>query len=290
MHVRESLELALLLTSHRGELLTHDQKALCTGLDQYWTASKKRLDVWFRELRNFGEMQRDGSPDARRAAWRVIRGVLEEILASEVLTRVWTAQVILHEREIESQVASGIVRSILLGHSEARLRTLRLLLDSMASLQDETLALNRLRRQAESWNDLLIGHLPQDPEIQELAFDRQRAADFAQDLLEQPAMRNGGFTWQLLTTSLRGSFASLVQSSPAHAELNRQVAAGILATFEPNVFNATGVLHGRLVQRVAKITDDTQVMLDELWSLEKPTQDDSPTSAAVNFRSTRRVF
>lgn len=288
MHVRELLELAALLTSHHGELLTHDEQQLSTGLDQYWIASKQRLDIWFRELRTFRDSQ-DAPPESRRAAWRVIRGVLEEILASEVLTRVWTGCVILHEREIHSRVASGIVRSILLGHGEARLRTLKILLDEMSTHQDETLYLNRLRRRAESWTDLLIGHLPQDAEIHELAFNPQRAQDFAQDLQEQPALRQGSFTWQLLMAALQNSFPTSLRSSTPHAELNKQIAAGILATFEPGVFNATGVMHGRLVRRVSQITEETQVMLDELWSLENAAEPPADMHAAFRNKM-RRVF
>ena len=60
-------------------------------------------------------------PSTARVSAR-LRGVLEEILVSEVLTRVWTAVLCAHDACRGAEEAGPAARSVLLGHIEARHR------------------------------------------------------------------------------------------------------------------------------------------------------------------------
>ena len=63
-------------------------------------------------------------PDA--VQWPLVRGVLEEILTGEVLTRVWTAVLCLYDRQHGGNEFESLARSIMIGHLEARHRVLML--------------------------------------------------------------------------------------------------------------------------------------------------------------------
>ncbi len=179
MHARELIELAGLVSAHGPLLMEGRQQLPAECLEQYWTSSKVRLDRWTRTLREFA-----GQTDARRrrAQWPVARATLEEIFAAEVLTRVWTAVLCGYDRRRGSDDAEPLARSVLSGHVEARHRALLVLasgpgIDAAAAAQ-----LNRLRRRAERWTDLLVGQLAGAFELAEFAANPERARDFAADL------------------------------------------------------------------------------------------------------------
>ena len=91
------------------------------GVQQYWTASKCRLDRWARNLKSFAADTSQLDASAVRAQWPFVRGVLEEILTGEVLTRVWTAVLCLYDRQHGGNEFESLARSIMIGHMEARL-------------------------------------------------------------------------------------------------------------------------------------------------------------------------
>ena len=116
-------------------------------------------------------------PESRRhqAQWPQFRGVLEEILSGEMLTRVWTAVLCACDRRRHSDEAEPAARSVLIGHMEARHRVLTLLVRGPGIDAEAVLRLNRLRRRAERWTDLLIGHLAGRYAVSEFAFDPPEA-------------------------------------------------------------------------------------------------------------------
>jgi len=60
---------------------------------------------WSRSLRSFSADAQSPDPVARRAQWPYIRGVMEEVLTGEILTRVWTALACLCDRQHGAQDA-----------------------------------------------------------------------------------------------------------------------------------------------------------------------------------------
>ena len=77
--------------------------------------------------------------------------------------------------------AEPVARSVLIGHIEARHRVLTLMARTPGIDAEAAVKLNRLRRRAERWTDLLVGHLADMHGVSEFAFDPQRARDFAED-------------------------------------------------------------------------------------------------------------
>jgi hypothetical protein len=94
MHARELVQLAQIVSAQGPLLIRADRQLSASAIQQYWAASKCRFDRWYCALKTFGDDAQRLPPDARHAVWLRLRGVLEEILLAEVLTRVWTAIVV----------------------------------------------------------------------------------------------------------------------------------------------------------------------------------------------------
>ena len=105
MHASELAQLAGLVSYHGPVFLRAAVGLTAERLEHYWTASKCRLERWQRGLKAACETNR--SPrDVDR-----LPGLVEEILLSEVLTRVWSALVISVDRAGGTTEAGPLVRS-----------------------------------------------------------------------------------------------------------------------------------------------------------------------------------
>jgi hypothetical protein len=263
MHARDLMELAAIVSAH-GPVLVDAQSLSERQIEQYWTASKCRLDRWGRSLKQFVQAPPAAGTRERYARWQSIAGVCEEVLTGEVLTRVWTAVLCIYDRRRGQAELEPVARSVLIGHLEARHRVLTLMVRGPGVDAEEAVKLNHLRRRCERWGDMLVGYLSPLHDIGEFAFEAARARDFADDLHYQARLRGGRHAWPLLLASLRGAFRrSLSQESP-NADLNAQIGGAVLACFQPELFDSTGLLRSLWLHRLQAATDDAQVMIDDL--------------------------
>ncbi len=225
------------------------------------------MDRWAGGLRNF---TREAQADAgqRQTQWLAFRGVLEEILGGEMLTRVWTAVLCAYDRHHRGDEAEPAARSVLIGHMEARHRVLTLMVRGPGIDAEAALKLNRLRRRTECWTDLLVGHLAGRYAVSEFAFDPQRARDFAQDLRDRGQRRGGRHQWPLVLASLRTAFRQALSAPSPNAELNARIATGILSCFPADLFDSTGLMRSLWLMRLTNVTEDTQGMIEDLLALE----------------------
>ena len=184
MHARELVEFAALLASNGSAIIGHTSRLSDSGLEQYWTASRCRHERWARSLKTFSYELQYVKPKDMASRWAEIRYVLEEILTTEVLTRVWGAVCCTYERRRSLDEASPIVRNVMAGHLEARNRALNLMVYGHGLRVEEAVILNRMRRRNERWNDMLLGHLPNSEEVAEFAFSPKRVREFADDTRE----------------------------------------------------------------------------------------------------------
>jgi hypothetical protein len=267
MHAGELVQLAALVATH-GPCLLHGGGQLSgIGLQRYWTASKCRLDRWSRALAEYSSTAPSELP---RYRWKAIRPVVEEILLSEVLVRVWTAVLVAHDRYSGQTEAEPIARSVLTGQMEARHRALKLLMHAPGVRIADAVELNRLRRKSERWTDLLLARLAQNCTIEELAIDPERAVAFANDLQHESDQGQGEISWPILLSSLQASFEVKPRGKSPNCDLNERIAASILACFPPGLFDSTGQFRSLLMARIRYVAEDAQCLLDELWSLERP--------------------
>jgi hypothetical protein len=240
------------------------------GIQQYWVASKCRLDRWTRTLRDVTADARQLNTQALHVQWPYVRSVLEEVLTGEVLTRVWAAVLCAHDRQHGRQEAEPIARSVMIGHLEVRHRVLMLLVRGPGIDADAAMKLNLLRRRIERWTDLLVGYLLGIGDVGEFAIDSQRAKDFSQDLHYQCNTPGGRHAWPLVLSSLRAAFRQGLAAVSPNADLNLRIASAILGCFPAELFDSTGMFRSLWMVRLFSAASDMQGMIDDLISLEQP--------------------
>jgi hypothetical protein len=270
MHVRELVEVAGVVASSGAQVIRGKGPLSQPHLGQYWAACRSRLDRWNQALKRFssGEDSYQESDDGR---WVELRATLDEIFAGELLTRVWTAIVVGRERRGGSGTADPVVRSVYESHMEARRRALDLLLHAQCFGIRPLVAVNRLRRRAERWSDVLVGSLHPHDDVLEFAVDPERASDFAQDLAERQAEAGGRQAWRLLLVSLRASFASSLSASAANPDANARLTAALLGCFPGELFDSTGLVSSLWMMRLSATASDAQGLIEDLLGTANPT-------------------
>ena len=168
----------------------------------------------------------------------------------ELLTRLWTAAAAAYDAARNDQELSPVARNIFAGHLDARRRLLALLADGRVILLPEAVKLNHLRRRVERWTDMLLAHLAPLIDIEEFAFEPDRARDFAEDLDHESAHAEHRFTSQLVLVSLRASFADGLSDRSPNADLNRRIGAAILGALPRRDSDSTSLVKSLWLQRI----------------------------------------
>jgi hypothetical protein len=257
MHARDLVELAALAAQH-GHLVMSDPAPLpAPCLERYWSGSKCRLDRWGRTLKRLTEIPVEGhTADELRSSI----GVLEEIVTGDVLARVWGGVITAHDRQA-GEDAGSVARTVLLGQHEAQNRAMSLLVNSPLIDTITAQRLDRLRRRAECWSDLLVGFVSVTHDVTEFGSNAERARDFADDFRDE-----GPQARKLMFASLRASFATAFDRPSPNADLNGEIAAGVILCFQPEIFDSTGLLRPLWISRLQHATNETQCMIDALFS------------------------
>jgi hypothetical protein len=260
MHAQDLVELAAIVAAH-GELLVESRESRLTdkSLENYWSASKCRLDRWGSKLK---ELQTRKSQD--KAAPQRALVLIEEIFASEALTRVWTAAATAYDQQRDSSDATAIVTSVLNGQSEARHRALRLLADAPVVSREDAMRLTRLHRRVGRWIDLLVAYLQRHHEVSRFAIQQERCRDFAADLLRQSDQRGGRHTWRLTFSSLRQTLCRELLPHSPNADLNFKIGASILSCFDTNAFESVGALRSLWLIRLLDTSTHCEAMVRDL--------------------------
>ena len=131
MHARDLVELAALVAVHSPVLIHGAGRVPRASIEEYWIASRCRLDRWTRLLRRLADAGTQ-VPLPAPLHWTRVRPVVEEILASELLTRLWTAASAAYDRRRDDEQLAPVARNVFQGHLEARRRLLQLIADGRA--------------------------------------------------------------------------------------------------------------------------------------------------------------
>jgi hypothetical protein len=270
MHTCELAELSGLIAANGGVFVRRRGRISESSIGQYWSASKDRFEHWMRVLCAVPPPGRPGfRPATRGPVPAAATAVCEEVFASELLTRVWTVLVCQLEQEDGPTCTVPVVRNVMQAHQHARHRALKLLGDGLESRQLPWRALDKLRRRAEHWTDLLLAQLHPfgARHAEALAFDVPRMREFAQDVADLKSDPHGDRGWRLFQAALKPAFQGGARPS-ANEALNGQIAASILACFPPEFFEAIGPFRALWLERLQHTTVDALTMLDNLLATE----------------------
>lgn len=280
MHVVQLAELASVLTHHGPAILYRHASVPPEAINGYWTASRLRMDLWNQALARFNRAKVSGNHYRMRCWWQDHIGVLEEILVSEVLTRVVAALADGVDRAGSRDEFSPIAQAIHLSHLEARNRVQLAILDRRGCAVQEAVRLNKLRRMTERWIDVLIGHLSgADPALVRFGIDAQRTQSYADEsdlFLTSPGRETiAWLTRASMTDGLRRNMAK----SPSLPQANREVGDSTILMLRPDLFDSVGVLKSLWVHRIENDSNRTDQMIQDYL---RPNVDDSPTSTAFD--------
>lgn len=267
------VELTAIITAKAPQLIAGKDALSAESLAQYWSASKCRQQRWARSLKQVldtsqrkkppaGELQDDLPGIAASGA------LLEEIFASEVLTRVFAAIATLHDRRRGTSDAEPVARSVFMGHLESRRRALTVLASGLPISSRVGPAINHYRRRAERWNDLFIGCLSSHGDVAEFAFDVETAAQFADDFRGQDR-RESRIGWALIMTSLRAAARDFSSASGNH-DLHRQIAAAVLGSFGHDAFDSLGLPRSLWAARLLHTADSAHGLVEQLFAADRP--------------------
>jgi len=256
MHANQLAEIGSWVAIHSANLVFGQPPQKLSAANEYWTASKCRLQRWITALKMFDNDIAD--PSEGHDPWPAMETVVEEILLSEFLTRVWAASVLCHDKYHDSDEMHGLAHSTFVSHIEARNRAVRLLLASQGTNEEAFDRINLIRRKLERWTDLFMA-----------------VADFYSE-----RRQDAGPTVVRRQQVLMASFAADMNALSSHSAnpvFNRQIASGILACFPSNRFDSTGLPKSARMLWVEKSQNDTQMLVERLAdfeseSLEKSTR------------------
>ncbi|MFK7769030.1 MAG: hypothetical protein AB8B55_17540 [Mariniblastus sp.] len=265
MHSSQLAELASWVATHSGNLVYGEQDQPMLVASTYWTASKVRIQRWVTALKmfenDFEDVKKGHDP------WHALEIVVQEILMSEVLTRIWAAAVLNHDWYHQKDEMHGLAHSIHVSHIEAKNRAIRIMLRGQATNEEAFDRMNELRRRLERWTDLFLGQLPDGERASTFGFDRNRVKDFNREQRDST-----GPEFAMRQKVLFASFSTDLQRNrikySANPELNRDIASGILACFPSDRFDSNGLPKSSSMIWLEKSQRDTQMLVDHLVEFE----------------------
>jgi hypothetical protein len=258
MHARELAELAVFVASVGPARIAMRKPLNDASLIEYWSASRCRYDRWMRALVAGGD---DARPDViQRLA------VIEEVLASEVLTRIWTAVGCACDVALNVDEAGPILMNVWSAHLHARSRVLAFLMSGSGIGLERLSTINRTRRLCERWADLLLGQLSSYCHVGRFSHSLRRVHTFTEDARSSPDSER---MWSTLNSSLRISLRTSLVQSAANPDLNRQTACAVLAGLPGDAFDSFGLAKSVWLTRMEKTSDDAQCLVDDLLSAER---------------------
>lgn len=265
MHASRLAELGSWVAVNSGNLIYGSKEQPMLVATAYWTASKKRLNRWVTALKMFEQDFDDPTPNHQ--PWAALEIVIQEILASELLTRVWSATVLMHDAYHDADELHGLAHSIHLSHIEVKNRALRIMLKGQAQDEEAFDRLNALRRRIERWTDVFLGQLPFGEKSVQFGFDRNRVADFHREQRESlgPEFET---RQKVLTASFSTDLMAGQRPYSANPDLNHEVAAGVLACFPSDRFDSLGLPKSVKMIWLEKAHSDTQMLVNHLAELE----------------------
>ncbi|MGE3779086.1 MAG: hypothetical protein AB7F89_18010, partial [Pirellulaceae bacterium] len=260
MFAYQLAQLATLVAAQGQSIMSSRTRLPDPALDVYWTASKCRQDRWSRTLRTLAVAPATRLPYRCEESLRVkAESVLEEVLVTETLTRVWAAICQGLDRRRGRDEASPIAGSVLAGHFEARNRVLNLMVYGYGIGVEDAVELNRCRLRVERWTDMLLAFLSHSDDVTSYAFDMARVREWARIVGVGVAVEHGKPFPPLTAATLAGvPRDSRHLPTTANEDLNQRIACSILGCLPVNLFESTGTPLSALRRSLTCVVPDSQ--------------------------------
>jgi hypothetical protein len=253
MTLRQILELLTLISAHGPNLVESSFEPPAGALARYWNHSKAQSRRWKTQLDACRILLEHPASADHYLIEIQVEPVLTDILAGELIARVWGALLAAWNERAHAGLSASISSNVLASTLESRRSLLRLLVDRPGELDHPLARLDRLRRRLERWTDLLIGHLVYRYRTDEYAHDLERALDFGReqiDLLPDPMEPS---VWDLYLLCLRTSFPATPLVGGPSGEARDEVIQSILACIPSTAFMTEGPLSSVWLHRLLEV-------------------------------------
>jgi hypothetical protein len=270
MNAVDSADLAAHLALNSQFLIRKHHLISECALAEYWEASRDRQSTWWRIMSDWRRSLRSVADAIQR--FDEIKPIIDEMLISELLTRVWSAIADVHDQAFREPTYQPIARNILIAHVDVRNRVWAMLFNEL-SLPAEILKNIALqRRRVERWTDLLLAHLPNPDAVATWAIDAERMSDFRDDLVDERRALPNSAASELLIGSLQAALREDANcqggATAATSALNRRIDAALCSAVEPfrseEELNQTESVSRRMDQQA----DQCQRLLSDLLTLD----------------------
>ena len=241
MHASRLVDLAATVASQHQLLCQQKVSADFWAADQFWVLTRARLNEWARTLKNCEMLKTQGDDFDPVQFWNDTHPVIEEVLLSEICTRIWCATLTTIENLRHPGELDPIARSVFISSLEARRRALRLILFAKGLDGVTTTTVNALRMNCEIWTDHLLADLSSLQLSKQYCFDRRRLekAFFARK--SQATLRAKATRREARIVALRYMLSSRMTKPVVCGELNSEIAAVILSCLPSAAFDGSGV-------------------------------------------------
>jgi hypothetical protein len=243
-------------------------------LHDYWKCCRGRTMDWLRKLDGLISEASVTPPEHHIQLWKSAEPIIAEVFVTEILTRVWAA--ILTASDVHRKESAGgpIARHTLKGHTEARNRSLTLMANTLQVPIAKMSQVDRLRRKAERWSDLLIGHLVLNYQLEEFAFESNRSIEFGQSQMREIIAATDEPVWEFVLAGVRLAFSSVDTVVAPSDVWNRGVVRSVLGSFPADSFDGTGTFKSVRRVRIERPQNDSDKVSGAL--LQTMNVDDRP--------------
>ena len=170
---------------------------------------------------------------------RELADLAERILVGEILNRVWVTTLISWDRRYNTKCAEPIARNVMLGHMLTRHQVLSVIQKSGWVNDEQRHRIEQVNRRVQRWSDMLTSHLLHRYDLWDLAYDEDRARDFADSNLRQNINDPKSRVWNLILVGLRLAFPDRGNDTVLTTDLDREIIRAVIATFPARMLNGT---------------------------------------------------
>lgn len=251
MHCVLTADLASLLSQHGPSIIRGQRVFATSAVATYWATSRTRFELWHQTLARYRRAEESGNFQALRDWWRDHSIVMEEVLVTEILTRVVAGLVAAVESQTGDFEVGPVTHAVYLSHIEARNRVQKIMLYSKGNSVEDAVRLNRLRQAVERWTDAMIGRMATEtPKNLQYAFDLPRAAHYCEDMRQMTRMSSRSTAMWLMNASMHDTLRRRTSERSALPEANREVVQSVLRMLRPTLFDSLGTLKSKWLHQL----------------------------------------
>lgn len=292
MHCVKLADLAAVISQHGQSILHRHEMIAPEAMTAYWAASRTRFSLWHQAIARHRMAQEADTWLPLRAWWRGHLPVLEEVLVSEILTRVVAVVGAGIDDANGTDELSPITHAVHLTHLEARNRVLSLILDGRGASVADKVRLNRLRQGAERWTDTMVGRMSVDHrKMIRYSIDPVRALAFAEDCGGESHEAIRTTSAELMNAAMHDTLKLRTSNNSASPNENRKLSDTVLAMLSPVMFDGLGLPRRMFSHRIETDWESgdqcpTAEQLQDPLFMQKGSENARPEPSAVDTEIT----